>query len=136
MAFEDNEQLPAPIPEASAPKVAERSLWKLSRDEQRILMITFVGGLASIVVGACVIGGLIALARALKAARLPLDYLAIVTPMYIFGVDQLCPPPQPRAKVALFKHIAAFLCRALYVSASPDRFGCRHPLGRSPPDAR
>jgi len=116
MALEDNEQLPAPIPEASAPKVAERSLWKLSRDEQRILMITFVGGLASIVVGACVIGGSIALARALKAARLPLDYLAIVTPMYIFGVVWISYARRHNPELRLlFSSILLLFCVVLFM---------------------
>jgi hypothetical protein len=38
-------------------------LWALSAAEWRLLVITFVGGLGSIVAGACVIGGAIALAR-------------------------------------------------------------------------
>jgi hypothetical protein len=33
-----------------------RPLWQLSRDEQRVLLITFVGGLASIMVGAALVG--------------------------------------------------------------------------------
>jgi hypothetical protein len=41
----------------------ERSLWQLGRDEQRVLIITFVGGLASIVAAAVVVGGAIALAH-------------------------------------------------------------------------
>jgi hypothetical protein len=41
----------------------DRPLWHLSRDEQRILLITFAGGLASIVVGAALIGISFALAR-------------------------------------------------------------------------
>lgn len=41
----------------------DRPLWQLSRDEQRILLITFAGGLASIVVGAAIIGASLALAR-------------------------------------------------------------------------
>lgn len=63
---DDNEQPPAPIRQASAPLAVERPLWEMSRDEQRLLIITFVGGLASIVAGACVIGGPIALVRALN----------------------------------------------------------------------
>jgi hypothetical protein len=69
MVMEDNEQPSASIVEASAPQVAQRSLWDLSRDEQRILIITFVGGLASIVVDACVIGGAIGIARSLTRFR-------------------------------------------------------------------
>ena len=41
----------------------ERPLWQLSRDEQRALIITFIGGLASIIAGAVVVGGAIALAH-------------------------------------------------------------------------
>jgi hypothetical protein len=47
--------------QAQAP--GERSSWRLNRDEQRTLIITFVGGLGSIVAAACFIGGAIALAR-------------------------------------------------------------------------
>jgi hypothetical protein len=53
------------------PRKAERSLWVLSRDEQRVLIITFVGGLASIIAGACVIGVAIAVARYVKASHTP-----------------------------------------------------------------
>lgn len=41
----------------------DRPLWQLTRDEQRVLLITFVGGLASIVVGAAIIGISLAFAR-------------------------------------------------------------------------
>lgn len=41
----------------------ERPLWVLSADEKRMLLITFVGGLASIVIGAAMIGSAIAYAR-------------------------------------------------------------------------
>lgn len=40
----------------------DRPLWKLDLNEQRILLTTFLGGLASIIVGACFIGLAIALA--------------------------------------------------------------------------
>ena len=83
MVMEDNEQPPAPITEASAPEAVERPLWELSRDEQRLLIITFVGGLASIVAGACVIGGAIALVRALKPTHFLLGSLAFGTAVYI-----------------------------------------------------
>lgn len=69
MVMEDNEQPPAPVTEASAPQVVERPLWELSRDEKRVLIITFVGGLASIVAGACFIGGAIAMAPASENDR-------------------------------------------------------------------
>ena len=67
MVMEDNEQPPAPIAEASAPEVVDRPLWVLSRDEQRVLIITFVGGVASVVAGVCVVGGAIAVLRFLRA---------------------------------------------------------------------
>jgi hypothetical protein len=46
---------------AAAPE--ERSLWQLDRGEQRVLLITFVGGVASIVAAALIVGGAIAIAR-------------------------------------------------------------------------
>ena len=52
-----------------APTPAERPLWKLDRGEQRVLLITFVGGVASIVTAACVIGGAIAADRALARVQ-------------------------------------------------------------------
>jgi hypothetical protein len=57
-----------PLPPAteqpqSAQAPEEQSLWRLNRDEQRTLIITFIGGLASIVAAACVLGGAIALDR-------------------------------------------------------------------------
>ena len=51
--MEDDEQPSATSTAASAPQVAERPLWDLNREEQRVLIITFVGGLASIVAGVC-----------------------------------------------------------------------------------
>jgi hypothetical protein len=45
------------------PASQDRPLWSLSRDEQRILAITFVGGLASIILAAGIIGAAIALGR-------------------------------------------------------------------------
>ena len=84
MVMEDNEQSAAPITEASAPQVAERPLWVLSRDEQRVLIITFAGGLASIVAGVGVVGGAIALVRGLRAIQFPLGYQIFFTTAYIF----------------------------------------------------
>lgn len=49
---------------------AERPLWQLNHDEQRILIITFVGSLASIVTGAVIIGGAIALVHSEKGLSL------------------------------------------------------------------
>jgi hypothetical protein len=86
MVMEDNEQPPAPSTEASAPRVEERPLWEFSRDEHRVLIITFVGGVASIVVGASVIGGAIALVRAIKPAHSLLVFLIFITAVYILVV--------------------------------------------------
>lgn len=47
-----------------APPSEERPLWKLNRDEQRMMMITVVGGLVSILLGAVIIGIAIGFARA------------------------------------------------------------------------
>jgi hypothetical protein len=44
----------------------ERPLWVLSTGEKRILLITFAGGLASIIVGAAVIGASVALAGSFR----------------------------------------------------------------------
>lgn len=54
----------------------ERPLWKLDRNEQRILVITFVGGLASIIVGAAVVGVAIALAHRAERPGVSLAGLA------------------------------------------------------------
>src|SRR6266568_983575 len=71
--MEDNEEPPTPIIGAPAPHAVQRPPWVLSHDEQRALIITFIGGLASIIAGACVIGGAIAMARSMKASHAPLS---------------------------------------------------------------
>jgi len=64
-------KLPSRTEKPRAEPVSElRSIWKLSHDEQRILIVTFVGGLGSIIVAACIIGGAIAFARTQRAAGL------------------------------------------------------------------
>jgi hypothetical protein len=86
MAIEDNEQQPALSAEAAAQQVPDRrELWDLSRDDQRLLIITFVGGLASLVAGACVIGGAIALVRGLRAIHHPLVFLIFL--IFLTAVD-------------------------------------------------
>lgn len=65
MADQDN---PEPedrlfFPVQKAHKGEDRSVWWLSRDDQRLLWITFAGGLASILVGAGLIGLAITFAR-------------------------------------------------------------------------
>jgi hypothetical protein len=66
----------------------ERPLWKLDRSEQRVLAITFVGGVPPIVVGASLIGLAIALGRILgNLAGWPLAILAIsgLVAIMLFG---------------------------------------------------
>ena len=67
----------------STPEIVEPPLWRLSRAEQHALCIAFVGGAASVVVGAAVIGGSIALARGLKAVQLPVPGLINLTLLYL-----------------------------------------------------
>jgi small-conductance mechanosensitive channel len=43
--------------------MADKPHWALNDDERRLLIITFAGSLAAIIVGAVVIGGALALAR-------------------------------------------------------------------------
>lgn len=75
----DDEQVPAPEGEASAPQTVQRSVWNLSRDEQRALIITFAGGLASILVGACLLGLALATARSLhRTVDLVTAILAVI----------------------------------------------------------
>jgi hypothetical protein len=49
----------------------------LSRDELRVLIITFIGGLASILVGAVVVGVAVALAQQVQQAASLLSFAAI-----------------------------------------------------------
>jgi len=51
------------VEDKELPEEAERPLWRLNRDEQRVLLITFVGGFVSIIVGACILGLAITIAR-------------------------------------------------------------------------
>lgn len=51
------------------PKHAVRPVWSLTRDEQRVLAITFVGGLASIIAGVMIVGLSLALLRYLERPR-------------------------------------------------------------------
>jgi hypothetical protein len=63
----------------------DRPVWQLSRDEQRVLLITFVGGLGAIVIGAAIIGLALALARAGRQggeawqAFLPFAFAAVLS---------------------------------------------------------
>ena len=128
----DNQEQPAPTSEASAPKVAERPLWELSRDEQCVLIITFVGGLASIVAGVCVVGGAIALVRGLRALDFPPSVLAILT----MGTSSqwsrsfvTAATVQGTGQGSVCSG-GCLVCRVLYSAAGLDRYGCGHPLMR------
>jgi hypothetical protein len=70
---------PAPTPE-------ERPLWKLDRSEQRILAITFVGGVASIVVAAVIIGTAIALARHVNGSSVAATLNSMGTSSFLITV--------------------------------------------------
>jgi hypothetical protein len=116
--MEDNEQPPAPIVEARAPQVAERSLWNLSRDEQRILIITFVGGLASIVAGVCVVGVAIALARGIRAIHLPLSALVGLTVAYTGYVISIALDFRRRSRSRPRSTVASIVLLLFYVALS------------------
>jgi 4-amino-4-deoxy-L-arabinose transferase-like glycosyltransferase len=58
------------------PADEEQPFWALSREDQRLLWVTFIGGVASFIVGAVIIGVAIALARRFSTDA-PL--LAIIT---------------------------------------------------------
>jgi hypothetical protein len=60
--------LPSTREQPRAPTPGERPLWDLSRDEQRALTITFIGGLSSIILSAVVIGAAISLAHVIAAS--------------------------------------------------------------------
>ena len=72
----------------------------MSRDEQRLLWITFVGGLASILVGAGIIGAAIVFAR-YEVRQNSVTWLAVVTlatPVAVVLwriVDRLTRDPEP-----------------------------------------
>jgi Kef-type K+ transport system membrane component KefB len=61
----------------------ERPLWNLNRDDQRLLAITFAGGLGSLVLAACLLAGAIAIAR--RVTRTPgwVTPLALVTALEV-----------------------------------------------------
>jgi len=64
------------------PPPGERPVWRLDRDQQRVLFITFVGGVASIVVAAVIVGIAIALAHTIipdlkKTSPVAIDALTL-----------------------------------------------------------
>jgi hypothetical protein len=70
----------APGERAGPRSAGERSVWSLSRDDQRLLWITFLAGLASLIVAAATIGAAIAVARWVwRAPGLGLGTLALFT---------------------------------------------------------
>ena len=76
----------------------ERPLWKLNRDEQRVLLITFVGGLASIIAAAVIIGSAIAIARYERSFNSSTGLAAgtIATGGFaIWSIYELLSPPSP-----------------------------------------
>jgi len=65
--------------------MTDKPLGGLSAQEQRALVITFVGGFGSIIAGAAVLGGALALARFALRHHLNFDYLAQLT-LFVFMV--------------------------------------------------
>ncbi len=59
--------------------------WALSATEWRLLTITFIGGLGSIITGACVIGAAISIDRAIAAYQHPfrVGSLVLATPVVL-----------------------------------------------------
>jgi hypothetical protein len=114
--MEDDEQPPASSTEASAPQ----GLWGMSRDERRLLMITFVGGLASIVAGVCVVGAAIALVRGMRAIHIPLGYLVAFTLVYasfLIWITQFRRKPGPMPMVSLILWLLIYVALAICLLA-------------------
>lgn len=63
----------------------ERPLWVLTTEEWRVLLITFAGGLGSIVVGAGMLGCALALAWHMERSRGPIWGLALATGVCAVG---------------------------------------------------
>lgn len=61
------------------PADEERPVWALSREDQRLLWVTFIGGVASFIVGAVIIGVAIALARYFATNRAILAFITLGT---------------------------------------------------------
>jgi hypothetical protein len=79
-----DEQRPTDEPQpTSEPSSADepRPLWPLSLDDQRVLWLTFVGQLASFIVGVVIVGGAIALARAAHADLALLLFFTVFSPL-------------------------------------------------------
>jgi uncharacterized membrane protein len=68
------------------PESGDRSIWDLNRDEQRIMMITVVGGLASIILGAFILGMAIGLVRLMNAHPHASTYVVDIIGFALFGV--------------------------------------------------
>ena len=77
----------------------ERPLWKLNRDEQRVLLITFIGGFASIIAAAVIIGSAIAIAHYERRIN-SLSGLAagtVATGVFtVWSIHLLLSPPPPK----------------------------------------
>jgi hypothetical protein len=88
------------------PADEDRPLWDLSRAEQRILWITFVGGLASVVIGVGVVGGALALARAVSRFESTWGLLLLLTAGQLalsFGLIRILRPEVIRAAPIPFR---------------------------------
>jgi hypothetical protein len=71
------------------PAASDRHVWTLNRDEQRTVIITFVGGLGSIIFGAVILGSAVALARWLN--RTPHGPLSLGTAGWVWiGFFAVC----------------------------------------------
>lgn len=88
----------------------EKELWELSAGEKRLLLITFAEGLASILLGAAMIGAALALARWEHAKHQSVLSLAILTLTCLgFGVrlfDKRMRPPKLNPRSVTFRIIA------------------------------
>jgi hypothetical protein len=73
--------------EPDKPVPDERPLWSLTRSEKRILWVTFIGGVASIVVGAVIIGAAIGLDRWLLKDSATGFWLGIAIALFVFAMS-------------------------------------------------
>jgi hypothetical protein len=97
-----------------APAPKERPLWQLDRGEQRALLITFVGGVASIVVAAIILGVAIALAHAFSShTSKPIIDIAITTIGYMvlgaFAIPFLVATKRPANRFLLMVRYSAWV---------------------------
>jgi hypothetical protein len=90
----------------------------LDSDEQRTLIITFVGGLGSIVAAACIIGGAIAVARHAKNDLGYWGQTTGITLLFAAGlVWAVRHVPAPGAVSKVFKWLSILIVAYFVVSA-------------------